>query len=727
MYPHVFDIIEYNDLYFYLTDSGYIGTAFRCDHTDHEVQNLDLIESLISRYLKELDPSVTVTFRSISNFLSEYRGDNARTEHINSLEISEHSLFIFLETRIKLRENLFSIFSEKRNKYEEYVHNLLTLVNLQSLKSIFDNFKGLTRSELESFFYNSTSNITTASFGLNNGGECIGILKLTELSGNSLSLDALCQIRELMPLPIEIIFKQVRLSNVRAQSHLKRRVRQEQSSLDLTSQRRSAENQIVLSELELSGHSLHQFELHLVIKRNSEERLRHDLGQISSYLTPLGRFNIETTGAWCSYASTFPGSHFHIPLVELDEALPCYIPCFLNSDTNLVFGTAGSLLFQRSSNSLTQFYPFDSRYTSYSIAVIGNTGFGKSLWANTFLRSVLNEKDSQAILVDVKSSHLRTCDKLGGVIKQIHVEAPTGINPFSILSRNRSKDTIEVILGFVSQLMLAEGEIELPISTQVEVEKALLSYVLSGPIRPSLDEFLKNTEPFSRREYLERFRSDGLLGNLFTDNIEGKDDNHLVYYDFKNLQSAANKAVSTGVMAAVMADFYLRVLEKSKHQKMYFICDETPFFVKHCFPMFRLLIKNVRKLNISLVLIAQKHDDLIVNNDTSLIENAAIKIIFTSDGQPEIFAQRINLSSEHMKILNYFASRKDPFSKFLIKDEIGTRIGKLSLSGIEYLLSTTSGDEVDRIENIQRLIPTLNQDEIISILAAERMKKDMYN
>ena len=726
MYPHVFDILEYNNQYFYLTDAGYIGTAFRCDHIDHEVQDLDLMESLLSRYLKELDPSLVVTIRSTSDFLDEYICDNVRAEHINSLSISDHSLFIFLETRIKLRDNLFSLFSEKQKKFDEYIHNLLNLINLQSLKSIFRNIQGLSGDDLEPFFYNSTSNITTASYGLNNGSDCIGILKLTELSGNNVSLEALCQIREIMPLPIELIFKQMRLSNVRAQSYLKRRVRQEQSSSDLTSQRRTAENQTVLSELELSGHSLHQFELHIVLKRRSEERLRFDLGLISSYLAPLGRFNIETTGAWCSYASTFPGSHFHIPMVELNEALPCYIPCFLNSDTSLSLATQGSLLFQRSSNSLTQFYPFDSRYTSYSIAVIGNTGFGKSLWANTFLRSVLNEKESQAILVDVKSSHLRTCEKLGGVVKQIHVEAPTGINPFSILSRNRSKDTIEVILGFISQLMLAEGEIELPISTQVEVEKALINYIASGPKKPSLDEFLKNTKTFSRREYLERFRSDGLLGNLFSDSNVNKEDNHLVYYDFKNLQSASNKAVSTGVMAAVMADFYLRVLEKSKNQKMYFICDETPFFVRHCFPMFRLLIKNVRKLNISLVLIAQKHDDLIVNNDTSLIENAAIKVIFTYDGQPDIFAQRLKLNSDHIELLNHFAAKKDPFSKFIIRDEIGTRVGKLMLSATEYLLSTTSGDEVDRIENIQKLIPNLSQDEVISILAAERIKKDLY-
>ncbi len=60
--------------------------------------------------------------------------------------------------------------------------------------------------------------------------------------------------------------------------------------------------------------------------------------------------------------------------------------------------------------------------------------------------------------------------------------------------------------------------------------------------------------------------------------------------------TAQDRDTSLAVMSAVMSEFSHQLLEKEDHDKLIFIVDETPFFIQHSFETFKLLSKNVRKL-----------------------------------------------------------------------------------------------------------------------------------
>lgn len=765
MIPKLIDIktkkIFNLDFHIYITDSGVIGLGILASHIDLELDDLNAVEYKLSQYLKSLPEKLVVLFQSRTFELSSEQPRIARKSDLESLESSEHLLKIFIEKKI---QNPITRILKNKIDIIDQINEFISEIHLEQLKSIFKHFRPLNLHETLDSFINEE--VTISNFFLNKGPELIGVLKLTSLPTQSINIETLGLLREKLPVPFELAVKQCKIPPVKSQANLKRKSKQEETSPGLVAQRRFDETQNTIAELELDGVSMHQFEVHVILYRSHENHLRSDLKKAKEVLSLFGEYKIETKGSYPSFVSTRPGGYFHVPILEKNLVLPCFLPITTRSD-NKDFNyiekiNPGSLGFHRADFSNSYFYPFNENYTSYSINVIGQSGFGKSLFINSFLRSVLNEENASVILVDVKGSHTRTVNQLDGEIRKVNSDLPTGINPFTILKKNASKEVIEILLGFLSQLMLNDNEITLPVPESLALEKELLKYSFLEHQNPSLDDFLLRTNSFPRKEYLERFRSDGLFGNLFKSkdqsnvksntvdhnwmspnaNIYSGIDNetnsgiipeqlrnnhlnsNLVYYDFESIQGAANKTVSTGIIAAVMADFNLRLIEKQRSEKLYLICDETPFFVKNCFSIFRLLIKNLRKLNGSLVLAAQKHEDLIVNEDLSLIEGAAIKFLFTKDGNPKIFKERLGLTDRDLEILDQFTnSPKSGFSKFLLKDELGSRIGLLRLTSMEYLRSTTSGDEVKKIDDAFKIAPHLSSEEIFSLLANNKLRE----
>ena len=164
-----------------------------------------------------------------------------------------------------------------------------------------------------------------------------------------------------------------------------------------------------------------------------------------------------------------------------------------------------------------------------------------------------------------------------------------------------------------------------------------------------------------------------------------------------------------------MAEFSFKLLNKKPEEKLIFISDETPFFIKSCFNTFSLLSKNVRKLNGSLILLAQNSKDLIFQGDTSLIDNSEFKVLFSYDGEEKKFKEIFNLTGEEFEKLKSIKTVKGHYSQFLLKDSIGSKVGYLRLSKEEYIFSNTEPEFLHRLKKLQNLFD-ITEDKALQVM-----------
>jgi hypothetical protein len=175
-------------------------------------------------------------------------------------------------------------------------------------------------------------------------------------------------------------------------------------------------------------------------------------------------------------------------------------------------------------------------------------------------------------------------------------------------------------------------------------------------------------------------------------------------------------------MASIMADTSFTLATKRRDQKLMFISDETPFFIKNCFRSFSLLSKNVRSLYGSLMLTVQVSQDLMLDGDKSLIDNASSHVFLSRDESDHVFKERFNLSDLDMDKLNNLSGVQGKYSQFLIKDNLGSRIGNLFLTKKEYWQSTTKATEQALIDKMKSEFHNIDEDLILTLISENELR-----
>ena len=376
---------------------------------------------------------------------------------------------------------------------------------------------------------------------------------------------------------------------------------------------------------------------------------------------------------------------------------------------------AGSLIYHRQDFSLDELNPFSWDYSNHTGVIIGKSGKGKSVFANLLTRSLFYDEKAYIFLVDVKGSHKKTVEKLNGKIYNIDIQNSSGLNPLKKLSS--SKESIEIAGNFIEKLLLENEEESLSSVEKTLLEKSLMRFAektKENSRLKTLDNFYNNME-HPKKEKLSRWIKGSLNENIFKQSGDISKA-RILYFNFENISTASNSYIAKAIIAGLMAEFSFKLLDKQPNEKLIFISDETPFFIKSCFNTFSLLSKNVRKLNGSLILLAQNSNDLILNGDTSLIDNSEFKILFSHDGEEKRFKETFNLSSEEFQKVKNLKTVKEHFSQFLLKDSIGSKIGFLRLSKEEYILSNTEPEFLHKLKKLQTLF-NINEDKALQVMS----------
>ena len=565
---------------YWISSSGFLGKSFSFQTLDLELE--DNLEFLFDNFLKTLSQNVRVKmslFQEVSHYVSfETERKKAITE--KGFLTSQGLIHFEHKSKVSVKE----AFKKDILKQDEFLRKRLTEI-YDSLDESFLN-KLETKPVSASLFkdlYMLHKPVSVMVLGLKSRKNLLGVLKLKNSGNHFLNLKTLALSFKKIPKPFGFHISLEKMSHARGEKTLKTKSREEAEGRGQVSYEKYHNTQRAISDIELGGEELFNYEIHLSLKRNSEEVLRKDIASSHKALSALGEWSVESFGAYPSLLALSPGDRLHYKLLEKSSTLKCFLPCFRLGASPLNREQArGGLLYHRQDNSLDALNPFSEKYSNHTGVIIGKSGKGKSVFANLLTKSLFYDEKAYIFLVDVKGSHKKTIEKLNGKTYNIDIKNSSGLNPIKKL--NTSKESIEIVSHFIERLLLEEGEDSLSSVEKSGLETNLIQF--AEKIKDK--ERLKNLNNFYH--HLEHIRKDKLSrwikGSLNENIFKSRGDilnSRLLYFNFEHISTASNSYIAKAIIAGVMAEFSFKLLNKESNEKLIFISDETPFFYKKLF------------------------------------------------------------------------------------------------------------------------------------------------
>ena len=388
-----------------------------------------------------------------------------------------------------------------------------------------------------------------------------------------------------------------------------------------------------------------------------------------------------------------------------------------------------SLPLHRRDGSLYSFDLWRKGYDGANCIINGRRGKGKSVLANLISTALLDDPQVKLIKVDVGGSYVKECQLAGGRHVQFNLSEPSGLNPFSVLSKTAFiQDAAVVLSGFLSTLILENRERELSKEMLGAVERIVLSYAATKPKKPSLTHFLTHAQDIPRRGLLDRFGPSGVYSNVLKDTPDGAKilNDRYVYFNFERLQNAANEDFAQAVMASVIACVNMEVLRagdarRGADTKVVFFADETPFFIQKNGRFFKLTTANFRKFGHATVLIAQTTKDFELpkedgTTDYGILINSPIRFLFQVDDEAKSFAERFGLTVGQISEIQNLC-RTDKYREVFLQDELGGRVLRVAVTQEEYWRVTSSREDNEKLQTLLKTVPGLTLQEAIRCMS----------
>ncbi|MFV3409666.1 VirB4 family type IV secretion system protein [Bdellovibrio bacteriovorus] len=723
MIPVLSHFERHNDINYWVTMEGVVGTAFEITFVDLETQNVETIFYQIRQTLKSLDPRILVRFNLSVRKMEALPEIFPRSIPINSIGYRRYSIYLMLDY-----VGGFDLLKEfiRKSKKKSFSHELNLLE--RTAKSFSDSgitLKSLSEDVLTRFFVERFEHWRSGLRAIETGTESIGLIRIEKMPFESFDLKDLVRILEEVPAPITVNFSIQRLDEVNGRIFLEKKLKQTISGKDAASGLQAEEALSSLKDTLKAGGQLFTCEYLVELRRRSEEHLSRDLDTVASKLQNFAEPFIETFGVAPSFCATLPGNQQHVTFLELDEGVTGLLPVWGRREADLgrtqsIVSPMRSLSLFRADESLYHFDIFNRTYSAFNTLIVGSTGRGKSVLMGLLTGSLLNDPDVCIIKLDVGGSHSKECELFGGREYQLSLNKGSGVNPFDVIGIEAASDSDKVGLlsRFLASLILEEGELGLSKALRGEIEEILLAYIHSNPVNPSLDDFYRSSKSFPRRDLLKRWAVGGLYGAIFAGGEKLGVDNQLSYFNLKEIFNAADADFSRAAISAILCFFNMEVL-KAHGKRIVLICDEVPFFIKKNFDFFKFTTANVRKLGAT-ILSAQLSSDFVVDGDTGIIENSPQRFLFSIDGEEDAYRDRFGLDVEKIETLKGLRSIPGKFSEVLAQSSDGTRMLKIQVTPEEYWRLTTSRVDKDKLTSLMAAVPGLSLREAINCLSLER-------
>ncbi|MEE6249453.1 MAG: hypothetical protein VX583_03575 [Bdellovibrionota bacterium] len=703
----------------YLTADRKIGFGLKVSTIDAEKADCFSGRGISNLIISDSDK---ILVRIISNFgvSRDFKlNGTARDEALEELGRCCFTNYLFFEKQLKATSVLRNLFSSNDKIFEEEVAKFLNEINLSWLKEkeveiepcSIEEYRFFSLDVLDSVEVNRTSFRFNSLFG--------STVRLWEPLGQHISPNTLPLLRQSLG-PDHFVSTTFKKKNkAKMLLSLKKRQKQSELATNRVDAIRNEGIQAAQEDMEIHNAEIFEIDMNVIFYGSKKEEVEKRAYEGRGKLKVLGHFGVEHNTSFKAFTGTRIGAPVNYSFVEEEKDLDTYIPIYGFSPSKLYSQTKRSLPFHRLSNDVEYFdlYKEHDANSNFSAVVIGKMGRGKSVLLNSLIDCMLMDEDLKIMLVDVKGSFKRTVSRYSNKVYSLELGKATGLNPFRVIKESMDTNKkVELLKEFIKVLVKKPDEKYLDSEIVSIIEQNLKNYIESNPAKPGLTDFVKFSKDLPRIETLRRWCTGGALEMIFSGNVMGSKDPQITYFNFEDISTASDSEVSGAVISAILCEYYAKLNSKPTAEKLVFIVDETPFFVTESFDFFKLINKNIRKLNGSMILAAQSSSDLIVNNDQSLIDNVSTYFLFSVDGAKEYYKEVFKLSDfDYERILACQGETGD-FSTFMLKDGLGFRKCYLRLTKSEYWKATSRAIDIEKLESLKKAVPLLSDNECYEIL-----------
>lgn len=724
--------------------------GFEVDLFDVEKRSIDSFSDLMTSFFNSLPENVY--FRVIFDRfidtptdceLNTFRG----THYFKEFNKINSKALIFLEKKITSDGNsslIHSLFRPKLLKNSGFVDKFIDEVNFNLLDNIGLNYRSISEDQITNFLQFNHAWYSQKRGLIDNGLSYMGVLKLIKLNEH-VDKDALLHLLDSTnyDLPFKVVFstKKVSKSSPRFQLTKSRLSFKRNASLDdqflgAASEKKMQSSQKLIDQIELDETNLFDFEFHIILEKITEKEIIQTAKKLITDLNYIGEFCLETLRPLKALKSCMPGENHHSPLTFDTDSLFCLTPLYTNGDGvhKLREISNTSIMFHRRNMTESYFEPFFAN--SYSIAIFGATGTGKSFLMNLLISCMLQDIRRSIFHIDVGSSGIRNAERLKSKIFNISLNEQTGMNPFRVLNYSKLDMSIVNVLCDFTKVLLKEDNEEF-ISKEIsgEIENAILKFCQnfnqlnhSASLKGFYQYCLDNNIRLTRLKILDRWIN-GIYKQALNDDKKVLEFSKSNYFNFQDIEQAKN---SEFVEAVSMACFSLVSLQKIINNKFNqtIVCDEFSFQKTRSLKSFNAIATNYRKVNGSLIIGAQSVDQVSTEHSSELLES--ILHLFTFNRANEEWKNKLlrlskadNEKLEEIEKINGFDSRsgivrksKLPFREVLYKNAYSDGlIYRLIPSKFEYWNLTSRRDEIEKIENFQKLTGATTE-EVLGVIGA---------
>lgn len=718
MIPVLNEIIENKDFSFFRTTDNVIGLGFELECCDLESNETDSYNHKILSLIRSLPTNALarVKVKIESDFPKAMK--NSRSSALEELGFVRRRCAFLVELGSSdiLGLNKIKLLFSKNAEIEKSIKSLYDIKSLVEQSGLL--VKPLSKTDLKMFFPDPNGNWVKTSHSVSNGKSHIGVVRLTRLKSEPLDQKTLATLFVQSQTPVEISVSFRRVDSGKAKLDLERRLKQTKNQDDPTTKALQDSTVKIIQDSLSSGAQIVEFEFLVLIERMTAEELTSDLKKVENLLNQFADFKVETFGVTASWLATILSNNMHVPIKELDETFTSFLPVWTFGESRIFQDSSRGLPLLREDKSLYNFDLFDSGFSVFNSVIIGTSGKGKSVLTGMLSQALLNDPSISMIKLDVGGSHSKECQLFGGSEYLFQLDRPSGINPFEMIKSEllSESDKIGILSRFISVLIQEQGEGLLSKDLRSRIEENVCAY-LNLYKNPSLQDFFDQMHDFPRRNLLKRWVTGGVYENAFALADINKTSNRLRYYNFSQIFQASDPEFAQAGIAAVLAQFNFESLVNSSN-RIVLVCDETPFFIKSCFDFFKFTTANVRKYGHSVILITQLSSDLIVNDDTGIIENSPQRFLFSVDGDPDKYRRRFQLSENQIQVIKGLKSIPKQFSEVFLQTSEFSKKLRVKITPEEYWKLTSSKQDNQKIEKLLCAVPELSLKEALKCLAA---------